>query len=49
MQIWINGRYHRIICKDYESKESIHRGKERIKEHYSGINIGIWHRDLNMK
>ena len=39
---------HRGTCKDYERKECIHGGKERVKEQYSPANTDVWIRDLDM-
>ena len=45
----VKGECHRFTCKDYEMKECIHGGKERVKEQYSPANTDIWIRGLNME
>ena len=52
MQTWRDGRInnrkdcerqvcHMVTCKDNESKECIHGGKERVKEQYSPANTDV--------
>ena len=45
----VKGRCHRITCKGYERKESVHGGKKRFKEQYSSANIYVWTKDLDME
>ena len=40
---------HRITCKDYERKECVHGGKERVKEQYFRANTDVWITDLDME
>ena len=55
MQTWRDGRRnkrkdcHRITCKDYEGKERIHEGKEKVKEQYIPTNTNIWITNLDME
>ena len=32
---------HRVTCKDYERKECVHGGEERIKKQYSFANTDL--------